>query len=720
MPKPAEQKKNFFSHFRNVFIVSVVVFLTCLGITQWFITQMSYKDIDYGLRLFREDWNRRIDRNAASLKNTFDLVYNSTRTIAMLPGVQRIDQQATNLEGDTIVTVQQIYHNLFSSFSASKIYIVSADLDPQNPLAPQKPIIAFDDFLNQKIKEPSEEDLGVQEYEEMKKQIAYFKSYFPLLTHFTAFNYPALFSPEILTSDISPLLDSSLNSSGEKTSPDDIRKGFVYSLPFYSPEGQLKGLISVIFRSSVFAQLLDEPFFVLSAGENQSILNSHPPRSLLKELIPILGELDTETYSFFKAIAVPLKDEKKWKLFAAVPESTWKESPIYKSIRLNTRWIWIIGIILSFSLSILSWVLMYSRTRALNLLNQMRASLENAQRQLFQTQKSDLVTKVTREMANDFQNNVTPILAYTNLLISKLAPNSPEVRQAEVIRKSAEKAGQVIQQLMLLSKVPVSAKLKMSLLPLLKKVHETLKQTLPEKVEVTLEADPELWEIAGDTSQLETVFMNLGFNARDAMPEGGTLKLSAHNITEDKSENQHTPSLPVGYYVKIQVSDTGQGMSEEMLNKIFDPSFKRGKKSDNADDIKLYTLHSIITDHKGMILVDSEIGKGTQFTIYLPALTALAPPTDKSKVSPKPIETAVPPEPLLASTPETSPAPQADSPESPPPENSSEPAITEHTPESAPEPTPEPIPDPAVTSTPAPETQNTTASPNLTTEASDH
>ncbi len=686
MPKQTEQKKNFFSDFRNVFIISLLVFIACLGLTQWVIKQISHKDIDYGLRLFQEDWSRRVDRNAASLKNTFDLVYNSTRTIAMLPGIQRIDQQGSNLEGDTIVTVQQIYHNLFSSFSASKIYVVSADLDPQNPSAQQKPIIAFDDFLTQKIKDNSTEDKGVHEYQEMKKQIAYFKRYFPSLNSFTGFNYPALFSDEIPTSD---------------TSLENSRNGYVYSLPFYTTEGQFKGMISVIFRTDVFAQLLDEPFFVLSAVENKSILHAQVPKALMNDLISILGELNPETYSFFKSLEVTIKDEKKWKLYAAVPDSTWKESSIYKSISLNTRWIWMIGIILSFSLSMLAWVLMYSRTRALNLLNQMRASLESTQRQLFQTQKSDLVTKVTREMANDFQNNVTPILAYVNQLISKLNPHSPEARQADVIKKSAEKAGQVIQQLMLLSKAAISEKHKINLTSIMTKVHEALKQTLHEKVEVQTEIAPDLWEISGDASQLETVLMNLGFNARDAMTEKGTLKFLAQNFTEDKSGERDIPQLAAGYYIKIQVLDTGKGMTEDMLNKIFDPAFKRNKKADATGDIKLYTLHAIIADHKGVILVDSEVNKGTTFTIYLPALVdkplpkatpkveepvaqekaAETPPVEAVNVEPTPttVETA-------AATPEVTPETTIEA--------------TPPTTETPPEIVSEPIPEPPQTATP--------------------
>lgn len=684
MPKKSQRdveksKKGFFSSFRNVFIVALIAFTCGLFTTQWVITKMSKKDIEYGLLLFQKDWAQRLGKNEEIIHTHLNIIYNSLRTIALLPGVQQVDRYGTNFN-DSEITVQEIYNNLFSSISVSEIYIVPESLDPDridpNTGKPEAPIKSFDNFISGKTGDTEKDKINLEEvehfeYQEMKKQLEYFHRYFGNVDNFTNLNFPALVSQEIITCD-----NSEMTALDIEKKNDNPRQGVIYSVPFYGSNGVLRGMITAVLRTSVLSKLLEYPYFILNSNHGFTLSHPDTPQKIHDDLSTLLEEENLPGYAYIKSVPLDIKDEGKWRVITAIPESVWLESSIYKSIKLNSRWIWMIGTLLSLSLATFVWSLMYSRTRALNLLAQMRSALEASQRQLFQTQKSDFMNKVIQQTANDFQSHITPILAYSNLLLGKLTELPGEFKKMEVVKKSAERASQVINQLLLLSKTAVPEKSKINLSEIITKTHQALSQILTDKVVLSLELDPQLFPIMGVASHLEKVIMNLAFNARDAMPSGGKLSLIATNHQESKNTETEVPQLTKGFYVKIVVSDTGTGISEEVLNKMFDSSSQaKSSQVDTGEEIKLFTLHAIVADHKGIILVNSELNKGTTFTVFIPALVdksmeallSQPAPETPEQVQEIPLETK--PEPPSEAAAETSsPAPETPTPEAPKPE----------------------------------------------------
>jgi two-component system cell cycle sensor histidine kinase/response regulator CckA len=144
-----------------------------------------------------------------------------------------------------------------------------------------------------------------------------------------------------------------------------------------------------------------------------------------------------------------------------------------------------------------------------------------------------------------------------------------------------------------------------------------LNRTLGEKVELRILPGRDLWFVKADRSRLESVIVNLSVNARDAMPEGGQLTIRTRNVSERESQKLDTIGVPVGEYVMIEVEDTGHGMPQEVQEKIFEPFFTT-KSVGKGTGLGLAQVYGIVKQTGGFIFVDSTIGKGTTFRIYLP------------------------------------------------------------------------------------------------------
>jgi CheY-like chemotaxis protein len=154
--------------------------------------------------------------------------------------------------------------------------------------------------------------------------------------------------------------------------------------------------------------------------------------------------------------------------------------------------------------------------------------------------------------------------------------------------------------------------------PLLREVYKIIQQTFPKTIELAPDFAKELWLIPADETLLHQVFMNLCVNARDAMPNGGTLSIIAENLAIDENYARMHVDAQSGYYVVITIADTGTGISPKTLDLIFDPFFTT-KAVGQGTGLGLATVQGIVKSHRGFINVYSEVGKGTRFKIYLPA-----------------------------------------------------------------------------------------------------
>ena len=247
--------------------------------------------------------------------------------------------------------------------------------------------------------------------------------------------------------------------------------------------------------------------------------------------------------------------------------------------------------------------------------------LEEANHRLLQAQKLEAVGRLAGGIAHDFNNLLGMILMRTSLLQTKLASDDPMARDLEQIRHACERGGALSRQLLAFSKRQPLEKRPLELGQLVGELARTMLPLLGEDIEVITDVKREA-HIEGDRSQLEQVLMNLIVNARDAMPDGGTLGL-AIDVVETTDLRVTTGPLPAGRYAMLSVSDSGSGMDADTMARMFDPYFTT-KPDGQGTGLGLSTVYGIVDAAGGGIAVESVPGRGTTFKLYLPASAAPA------------------------------------------------------------------------------------------------
>jgi len=249
------------------------------------------------------------------------------------------------------------------------------------------------------------------------------------------------------------------------------------------------------------------------------------------------------------------------------------------------------------------------------------------EQQVLQAQKMDAIARLAGGVAHDFNNLLTVISGYTNLLLGKLMPNDPARDDLEQVAHAAERAGDLTRQLLAFSRRQLVRSSLVHLDALIAEVEPILRRVAGEGVTLVTQVAPNLSPICADPGQIEQVLLNLALNARDAMPGGGELALeaSAASLNEEAGA---LAGVPAGEYVAIQVCDTGIGMDAEVQARIFEPFFTT-KEPGKGTGLGLSTSYGIIRQNSGNIRVESQPGRGTVFTIWLPvaqAAQAVTPP----------------------------------------------------------------------------------------------
>ena len=237
------------------------------------------------------------------------------------------------------------------------------------------------------------------------------------------------------------------------------------------------------------------------------------------------------------------------------------------------------------------------------------------QEEFLQAQKMESLGRLAAGVAHDFNNLLTAILGYSQLLLKKLPPESPLVRELNIIFETGEKGASLVRKLLALSR---KQELEIKLINL-NDVVENMAGILPRMLGADLEMDirttDSLGNIMADLNQVEQVILNLAVNARDAMPSGGRLFIMTENVYLDEAFCKHTKGIEPGHYAVLVVTDTGKGMTREEQEKIFEPFFTTKEKG-KGTGLGLATVHGIVTQHGGYISVYSEPGVGTTFKIY--------------------------------------------------------------------------------------------------------
>ena len=262
-------------------------------------------------------------------------------------------------------------------------------------------------------------------------------------------------------------------------------------------------------------------------------------------------------------------------------------------------------------------------------------ALRKSEEELRHSQKMEAVGRLAGGVAHDFNNLLTAIIGHAELIATRTSSNSPSKQNAELIRKAGEQAAALTRQLLAFSRKQILQPKVIDLNALVVEMERLLLRVIGERFDLQSHPNAENGRVKADPSQLEQVVLNLGVNARDAMPRGGKLLIRTENVTLDqKTAQQFSASLVAGEYVMLSVTDTGAGMDEETMSHIFEPFFTT-KGPGKGTGLGLATVYGIVRQSGGGISVESELGRGSTFRIYLPVESA---PVEYSRTQLTPVE----------------------------------------------------------------------------------
>jgi two-component system, cell cycle sensor histidine kinase and response regulator CckA len=248
-------------------------------------------------------------------------------------------------------------------------------------------------------------------------------------------------------------------------------------------------------------------------------------------------------------------------------------------------------------------------------------ALQQREAQLRQWQKLESIGRLAGSVAHDFNNYLTVIDGYCDLILAGLSPEDPLRRPVSEIRKSGERATQLTRQLLAFGRRQALDLKPISLADVLKDSQSMLRRLVGDGIEVVMKTAPDLWPIMADPGQIQQVLMNLAANARDAMPSGGKLTARAWNHVQRWESPAEEPTLKPGEYVLLTVEDSGVGMDEETRSHVFEPFFTT-KPPGRGTGFGLSTVYGIVTQSGGWISVQSHPGRGTTFRIRFPRSNA--------------------------------------------------------------------------------------------------
>ncbi|MFC1592024.1 ATP-binding protein [Thermodesulfobacteriota bacterium] len=238
---------------------------------------------------------------------------------------------------------------------------------------------------------------------------------------------------------------------------------------------------------------------------------------------------------------------------------------------------------------------------------------------LMQTQRLEAIGALAGGVAHDFNNILTTILGYTEILLKQIDESSQNYNEINQIRIAAIRSEALVRQLLVFSRKQQIASAVININTTIGDLLKMLHRLIGEDISITTSLAADLWSVKGDPGRIEQIIMNLAVNARDAMPEGGELKITTENIMLGADQTKTMQEAQPGNYVCLTASDSGIGIKNELLDRIFEPFFSTKAESERAG-LGLATVYGIVMQHKGWINVYSDPGKGTEFKVYLPAI----------------------------------------------------------------------------------------------------
>jgi PAS domain S-box-containing protein len=247
------------------------------------------------------------------------------------------------------------------------------------------------------------------------------------------------------------------------------------------------------------------------------------------------------------------------------------------------------------------------------------SDIKVAEAQLRQAQKMEAVGRLAGGVAHDFNNLLTSILGFVDMALAETNPDSEVADYLEEVRKAGNRASTLTHQLLAYSRKQILAPRVVDLNESVTDLNKMLRRLIGEDLEFRTLLEPELAMVKADPGQIQQVIMNLALNARDAMPSGGLLTIETENVYLDRAYAANHPEATTGPHVQLSVTDTGTGMPPDVLAHIFEPFFTT-KDVGKGTGLGLSSVYGIVKQSGGSIAVESQLGKGTIFRIFFPAV----------------------------------------------------------------------------------------------------
>ncbi len=244
--------------------------------------------------------------------------------------------------------------------------------------------------------------------------------------------------------------------------------------------------------------------------------------------------------------------------------------------------------------------------------------------QHLRAQRMESIGTLAGGIAHDLNNVLTPIMMSIELLKMEPSIDPRRTKILNIIQVSSRRGADLVRQVLAFARGLDGQRVAVRLRPLIDDLEGIISGTFPHNIRIVADVPDDLWTITGDPTQIHQVLLNLAVNARDAMPHGGLLTLTAVNITIDEQFAGTSQEAKAGPHVLLQVTDTGEGIPPDVCERIFEP-FYTTKEPGKGTGIGLATVHTIVKSHGGFLGIESEVGHGTTFKVHLPAEPALSP-----------------------------------------------------------------------------------------------